>query len=67
MNKKKIALFHPWLKSKGGAEKVVLELLKDRDNEVDVFTWVYDQEKTFEEFKNFRINVISRNLNDVSS
>ena len=26
MHKKKIALFHPWIKSRGGAEKVVLEI-----------------------------------------
>ena len=59
MTKKKIALFHPWLKSKGGAEKVVLELLKDKDNEVEVYTWVYDKEKTFKEFEKYPIKVIA--------
>ena len=52
MNKKKIALFHPWLKSKGGAEKVVLELLKDKDNEVDIFTWCMTKKKLLKNLKN---------------
>ena len=55
----KIALFHPWLKSKGGAERVVLEFLKYTKNDVDVFTWVYDKANTFEEFKKFNIKVIA--------
>ena len=36
---KKIALFHPWLKSRGGAERVVLEILKSNKN-IDLYTWV---------------------------
>ena len=56
---KKIALFHPWIKSRGGAEKVVLEFLKSRKYNIDLYTWVYDKENTFEEFKNFHINIIA--------
>jgi len=60
MEKKlKIALFHPWLKSRGGAERVVLEFLKNTSFEVDLYTWVYKEENTFEEFKKFKINVIA--------
>jgi len=58
----KIALFHPWIKSKGGAERVVLEILKkskDKRYKIDVYTWVYDENNTFEEFKKFKINVIA--------
>lgn len=55
--KKKIALFHPWLKSRGGAERVVLEIAKNFD--VDIYTWVYDESNTFDEFKNFDINTIA--------
>lgn len=55
----RIALFHPWIKSRGGAEKVILEILKDKNNEVDIYTWVYDKKNTFEEFEEFRINVIA--------
>lgn len=55
--KKKIAIFHPWIKSRGGAEKTVLELLKNFEN-IELYTWVYEKENTFEEFKKFKINVI---------
>lgn len=58
----KIALFHPWIKSKGGAERVVLEILKkskDKRYKIDVYTWVYDENNTFEEFKKFKVNVIA--------
>ena len=58
MHKKKIALFHPWIKSRGGAEKVVLEILKSKKFDTDLYTWVYDPENTFKEFKNYRINII---------
>ena len=57
--KTKIALFHPWIKSKGGAERVILEILKDTTFDIDVYTWVYDKEKTFEEFKNYDIKIIA--------
>ncbi|HPD81840.1 MAG TPA: glycosyltransferase [Candidatus Pacearchaeota archaeon] len=56
---KKIAIFHPWIKSRGGSEKTILEILKNIKN-VDLYTWVYDKENTFEEFKNFSINVIGK-------
>ena len=59
MNKKKIALFHPWIKSRGGAEKVVLEILKSKKYNIDLYTWVYDKENTFEEFEKFKINILS--------
>jgi len=59
MEKQKIALFHPWIKSRGGGEKVVLEFLEKSKHEIDLFTWVYDEENTFEGFKKFKINVIA--------
>jgi len=55
--RKKIAIFHPWIKSRGGAEKTVLEILKNIEG-ADLYTWVYEKENTFEEFQNFKINVI---------
>ena len=55
----KIALFHPWIKSKGGAEKVVLEFLNNTQHDVDVYTWSYDKKNTFEEFKKYNIIVLS--------
>jgi glycosyltransferase involved in cell wall biosynthesis len=55
----KIALFHPWVKSKGGAERLVLEFLKNTKHDVDVYTWVYDKAKTFSEFEKFNVKVIA--------
>ena len=40
----RIALFHPWIKSRGGAERVVLEFVKNSVHDVDLYTWVYDEE-----------------------
>lgn len=51
----KIALFHPWIKSQGGAEKLILEFAKNSKNQIDFYTWVYDKEKTFSEFKKFKV------------
>jgi len=56
---KRIALFHPWIKSRGGAEKVVLKLAKELDAEVNIYTWIYEPNKTFPEFKNLNIKVLS--------
>ncbi|MBU2612622.1 MAG: glycosyltransferase [Nanoarchaeota archaeon] len=59
MKKQKIALFHPWIKSRGGAEGVVLKLAKDLNAQVHLYTWIYDKEKTFPEFKKLKIKVLS--------
>jgi glycosyltransferase involved in cell wall biosynthesis len=56
--KLKIALFYPWIKSKGGAEKVLLEIMNTKDFEFDLYTWVYDEKNSFEEFKKLKINVL---------
>lgn len=55
----KIALFHPWIKSKGGAEKVVLELLEKSKHKFEIYTWVYDKENTFSEFKKYKIHILA--------
>ncbi|MFW6283546.1 MAG: glycosyltransferase [Minisyncoccales bacterium] len=57
--KQKIALFHPWIKSRGGAERVVLDFLKNTKHKVDVYTWVYDENNTFEEFGDYNIKVVA--------
>ena len=59
IGKKRIALFHPWIKSRGGAERVILEILKSNKQDIELYTWVYDKENTFEEFKKFKINIIA--------
>ncbi len=55
VEKPRIALFVPWLKSKGGVERVILNLLEDKKYNIDVYTFSYQKEKTFEEFQNFKI------------
>ena len=50
----KIALFQPWLKSKGGSERVILEFIKNTKHDVDLYTYGYDEKNTFEEFKKFK-------------
>lgn len=57
--KEKVALFHPWIKCKGGAERVLLEMLKSSKYDFDIYTWIYDKDNTFPEFKNYKINVIA--------
>jgi len=51
----KILLFHPWLKSKGGAERVVYEYYKRSKHKIKILTWNYIKEKTYD-FKRKRYN-----------
>jgi glycosyltransferase involved in cell wall biosynthesis len=44
----KILLFHPWLKSKGGAERVVYEYYKRSRHKIKILTWNYIKEKTYD-------------------
>jgi len=44
----KIILFHPWLKSKGGAERVVYEYYKRSKHKIKILTWNYIKEKTYD-------------------
>src|SRR4030042_6998360 len=66
MNGKKnllrVALFHPWIKSKGGAERTILEIIKSKNFKIDLYTWIYEPERTFEEFKKYKINIIAPKL-----
>ncbi|MFH8119685.1 MAG: glycosyltransferase [Candidatus Aenigmatarchaeota archaeon] len=59
----RIALFHPTIVSKGGSERVILEFIKHTQHNVDLYTWVYKPQKTYEEFKNFKIHVINTPIN----
>jgi len=51
----KILLFHPWIKSKGGAEKLILEYVKRSRHKIDILTWFYNPSMTFEEYKKLRV------------
>ncbi|MFP3317445.1 MAG: glycosyltransferase family 4 protein [Candidatus Nanopusillus sp.] len=44
----KILLLHPWLKSKGGAERVVYEYYKRSKHKIKIMTWNYIKEKTYD-------------------
>ncbi|MFB6175438.1 MAG: glycosyltransferase family 4 protein [Candidatus Nanohalobium sp.] len=54
-----LALYHPWLKEKGGAEKVVLETAKRSEHQVTVYTLLYDRENTFSEFEEVNVQELS--------
>ena len=57
----KVGLYHPWIKGKGGAEKVILETAKRSEHEVTVYTLYYDREATFKEFEEVDIQVLGSN------
>ena len=44
----KILLFHPWLKSKGGGERLVYEYFKRSRHKIKIMTWIYIKEKTYD-------------------
>lgn len=54
-----LAVFHPALKERGGAEKVVLEYCLNTDHKVDIFTYNYNRKKTFDSFQELKIHEIS--------
>ncbi|MEM1534954.1 MAG: glycosyltransferase [Candidatus Pacearchaeota archaeon] len=62
----RIALFHPAITCKGGGERVILEFIKHTQHNVDLYTWVYEPKKTYEEFKNFKIHIINTPINKLS-
>ncbi len=51
----RILIFHPYIKSHGGGERLLLEYVKRTKFRVDILTYVYIPEKTFEEFRNYNI------------
>jgi len=51
-----IILCHPFLQSTGGGDRVVLELAKKFNPKI--YSIVYDKNKTFEEFKEFDIEIL---------
>ncbi|MFT4893188.1 MAG: glycosyltransferase involved in cell wall biosynthesis [Candidatus Nanohaloarchaea archaeon] len=53
-----IAIFQPWLKEKGGMEKVVLEYARRSENNVTILTPFYSPENTFEGFQELEVEEI---------
>lgn len=58
----KIALYHPWIYLKSGLERTILEILKQTEHEIIVYTSHYDPDKTYPELQNYDI----REINPVS-
>jgi glycosyltransferase involved in cell wall biosynthesis len=58
----KIALFHPWIHTKGGIERTILEIVKRSRHKYTIFTMNYVKKKTFPEFKKFDVKTLSKKL-----
>jgi len=54
-----IALFHPWIHSRGGVEKIILKLLEKSEHNITLYTSVYKPDQTFEEFQEYEIREIT--------
>lgn len=57
----RLAVYHPWIKEKAGAEKVVLEYARRSEHDVTVFTLFYDEDQTFDGFRDADIKVLGKN------
>jgi len=53
-----IAIYHPWIHTQGGAEKILLELLENSEHNITIYTTNYKPDETFPEFRNYDIKVI---------
>jgi len=58
-------MYYPWVHTKGGAEKVFLQIAQalSVNNKVDLFTGYYNPSNTFKELKQFNVKVIKPGLN----
>lgn len=67
----KLAIYYPWVYLKGGAERLLLELLQRSRHDWTLYTNRFDAQVTFPEFKNLpvvelgRVS-INRNVKDVA-
>ena len=53
-----LAVYHPWIHTRGGAERVVLEIARNSSHDVTIYTNKYVPGNTFEEFQDQDIRVI---------
>jgi len=52
----KIAIYHPWIRSKGGCERVILELVtRLKKHEWTIFTHYFEPNSTFPEYRKLKI------------
>ena len=56
----RIAVFVPWIKSKGGVERAILKVLENKRYECDVYTFFYDKDRTFTDFNRYNVIVLGR-------
>ncbi|MCW1293455.1 MAG: glycosyltransferase [Candidatus Rehaiarchaeum fermentans] len=55
----KLLIFAPWIKSKGGAERVILRIL-ELFPKSKLVTYYYDKERTFSEFSKYNVEQIGK-------
>ena len=53
-----IVIFQPYIKSKGGMEKLILEYALRSKHKIKILTWFYDKGKTFKEFEKLNVEEI---------
>ena len=56
----KVAVYHPWVYLKGGAERTLLELTRRSQHDWTIFTNHYEPEHTFPEFRDSQLVELSR-------
>ncbi|MCL4372843.1 glycosyltransferase family 4 protein [Candidatus Parvarchaeota archaeon] len=57
-DKIKMAIFVPWIKSKGGVERAILKVLEDKKYKSDIFTFFYDKKNTFDDFEKYNVKLL---------
>lgn len=57
MKRKKILLYTPWIYSRGGNERLILEVVKrlGKKHAITIMTHVYDPKNTFKEFSSLQV------------
>lgn len=56
----KIALYHPWIYLKGGAERFILETVRNSKHDWTIFTHHYEPKATFPEFSELDVRELRR-------
>lgn len=54
-----IGLYHPYLKERGGAERVLAEYAERSSHNVTIYTLYYDEDQTFDTFQKLDVRVVS--------
>ncbi len=51
----RILIFHPYLKARGGCEKLIMEYLSRTKFDADLYTFIHIKDRSFKEFENFNV------------